>query len=192
MERKLLGKSFQKSGYTSQGLENTVPFSTGSCRKCKPDFLVEWKAPKVTKQIEVIHSVLTESLITAWQSRNGNENFLTWNSKFRWDQTDQSKRTTCGSGPLSPQAAQQRTLFIFIHSLINSKSNELPQSLGSLCFDQKISTRKEAFHLFLNRNFRNFWHDGKNPRGRSETKGLETVIIGNDTAVTLVGVGGGS
>ena len=58
------------------------------------------KAPKVTKQIEVIHSVLTESLITAWQSRNGNENFLTWNSKFRSDQTDRSKRTTCGSGPL--------------------------------------------------------------------------------------------
>ena len=36
-------------------LENAVQFSTGSCRKCKPDFLVEWKAPKVTKQIEVIH-----------------------------------------------------------------------------------------------------------------------------------------
>ena len=87
-------------------LENAVQFSTGSCRKCKPDFLVEWKAPKVTKQIEVIHSVLTESLITAWQSRNGNENFLTWNSNFRSDQTDRSKRTTCGSGPLSPQAVQ--------------------------------------------------------------------------------------
>ena len=87
-------------------LENAVQFSTGSCRKCKPDFLVEWKAPKVTKQIEMIHSVLTESLITAWQSRNGNENFLTWNNKFRSDQTDRSKRTTCGSGPLSPQAVQ--------------------------------------------------------------------------------------
>ena len=137
-------------------LENAVQFSTGSCRKCKPDFLVEWKASKVAKQIEVIHSVLTESLITAWQSRNGNENFLTWNSNFRSDQTDRSKRTTCGSGPLWPQAAQEQILFIFIHSLINSKSNELPQSVGSLCFDQKISTWKEAFNLLLNRNFRNF------------------------------------
>ena len=81
-------------------LENAVQFSTGSCRKCKPDFLVERKAPKVTKQIEVIHSVLTESLITDWRSRNGNKNFLTWNSKFRLDQTDRSKKTTCGSGLL--------------------------------------------------------------------------------------------
>ena len=139
-----------------QILENAMPFSTGSCQKCKPDILVEWKAPKVTKQIEVVDSVLTESLITAWQSRNGNENFLTWNNKFRSDQTDRSKRTTCGSGPLWPQVAQEQILFIFIHSLINSKSNELPQSVGSLCFDQKISTWKEAFNLLLNRNFRNF------------------------------------
>ena len=118
-----------------------------------PKISAEWKAPKVTKQIEVIHSVLTESLITAWPSGNGNKNFLTWNSKFQSDQTDGSKRTTWGSGPLWPQAAQQRTLFIFIHSVINSKSNELPQSLDSLCFDQKISTRKKAFHLFLKRKF---------------------------------------
>ena len=26
-------------------LENAVPFTTGSCRKRKPDFWVEWKAP---------------------------------------------------------------------------------------------------------------------------------------------------
>ena len=26
-------------------LGNTVPFATGSCRKFKPDVLVEWKAP---------------------------------------------------------------------------------------------------------------------------------------------------
>ena len=78
-------------------LENAVQFSTGSCRKCKPDFLVEWKAPKVTKQIEVIHSVLTESLITAWRSRNGNKNFLTCNNKFRSDQTDR-KWTTLTTG----------------------------------------------------------------------------------------------
>ena len=31
-----------------------------------------------------------------------------------------------------------RILFIFIHSLINSKSNELPQSLGYLCFYRKF------------------------------------------------------
>ena len=29
-------------------LKNTVPFATGSCRKFKVDFLVEWKAPKVS------------------------------------------------------------------------------------------------------------------------------------------------
>ena len=78
-------------------LENAVQFSPGSCRKCKSDFLVEWKAPKVTKQIEVIHSVLTESSITAWRSRNGNKNFLTWNSKFQSDQTDR-KWTTLTTG----------------------------------------------------------------------------------------------
>ena len=26
-------------------LENAVPFATGSCRKFKPQVLVEWKAP---------------------------------------------------------------------------------------------------------------------------------------------------
>ena len=94
-----------------QILENAMPFSTGSCQKCKPDILVEWKAPKVTKQIEVVDSVLTESLITAWQSRNGNENFLTWNNKFRSDQTDRSKRkwTTLTTG--SP-----RTDFVYFHT----------------------------------------------------------------------------
>ena len=78
--------------------------------------------------------------------------------------------------------------FVYFHTFsYKFEVQQTPQSLGSLCFDQKISTGKEAFLLFLNRNFRNFWHDGKNPRGRSETKGLETVIIGNDTAVTLMG-----
>ena len=129
-------------------LENAVQFSTGSCRKCKPDFLVEWKAPKVTKQIEVIHSVLTESLITAWQSRNGNENFLTWNNKFRADQTDRSKRTTCGSGPLWPQAAQQCTLFIFTHSLINSKSNKLHRVWAACALTRKFPhERKHSIYF---------------------------------------------
>ena len=111
---------------------------------------------------------------TAWQSRNGNKNFLTWNKKFRSDQTDRSKRTTCGSGPLWPQAAQEQILFIFIHSLINSKSNELPQSVGSLCFDQKISTWKEATEIS-----ETFSTMERNPTSRSKTRGLETVILGN-------------
>ena len=29
-------------------LKNAVPFATGSCRKFKPDFLVEWKAPRTS------------------------------------------------------------------------------------------------------------------------------------------------
>ena len=40
--------------------------------------------------------VLTRILITAWQSRAGNENFWKRNSKFRSDQKDPSKKTTSG------------------------------------------------------------------------------------------------
>ena len=32
-------------------LENAVPFAPGSCRKFKPDVLVEWKAPPVSSAI---------------------------------------------------------------------------------------------------------------------------------------------
>ena len=48
MERKLPEKNF-RVGYRFSSfleiLENAVPFSTGSCRKFKPDVLVEWKVP---------------------------------------------------------------------------------------------------------------------------------------------------
>lgn len=30
-------------------------------------------------------------------------------------------------------------------------------------FERKISPRTEAFHFFLHRNIRNFWHNGKHP-----------------------------
>ena len=53
-ERKLLGKNFRKFGYTharlspfQEILENAVPFATGSCRKFKPDVLIEWKEPLI-------------------------------------------------------------------------------------------------------------------------------------------------
>ena len=45
-------KFFKKLGITREvvllfgNFENVVPFATGSCRKFKPDVLVEWKAPK--------------------------------------------------------------------------------------------------------------------------------------------------
>ena len=48
MERKLPEKNFLV-GYRFSSfleiLENAVPFATGSCRKFKPDVLVEWKVP---------------------------------------------------------------------------------------------------------------------------------------------------
>ena len=48
MERKLSEKNF-RVGYRFSSfleiLENAVPFATGSCRKFKPDVLVEWKVP---------------------------------------------------------------------------------------------------------------------------------------------------
>ena len=48
MERKLPEKNFLV-GYRFSSfleiLENSVPFATGSCRKFKPDVLVEWKVP---------------------------------------------------------------------------------------------------------------------------------------------------
>ena len=90
-------------------LKNVVPFSTASCRKFKPDFLVEWKARKFSSQIQAINSVLTESSSTAWQSRNGNENFLTWNGQFRSNQTNRSNRTTLSTG--SPMK-----YFIYFHT----------------------------------------------------------------------------
>ena len=79
--------------------------------------------------------------------------------------------------------------FVYFHTFsYKFEVQQTPQSLGILCFDQKISTRKEAFHLFLNRNFRNFWHDGKNPTSRSEKKGdWKQLSSEMDTAVTLVG-----
>ena len=52
MERKFPGKKVSKiSVYLVRLssflgiLEKAVPFATGSCRKFKPDILVEWKAP---------------------------------------------------------------------------------------------------------------------------------------------------
>ena len=40
-------------------------------------------------------------------------------------------------------------------------------------FDRKISTRAEAFHLFLgvDQKFRKFWHNGKQPTLQSLVKG---------------------
>ena len=54
MERKLPGKNFPNLGiprevvFFWESLENAVPFATGSCRKFKPDVLVEWKAPRTS------------------------------------------------------------------------------------------------------------------------------------------------
>ena len=54
MERKLPGKNFPNLGIPREVvifweiLENVVPFATGSCRKLKPDVLVEWKAPRTS------------------------------------------------------------------------------------------------------------------------------------------------
>ena len=51
MERKLPEKNFLV-GYRFSSflviLENAVPFATGSCRKFKPDVLVEWKVPMIS------------------------------------------------------------------------------------------------------------------------------------------------
>ena len=45
MERKLPRRSFENLGILREEiLENAVPFATGSCRKFKPEVLVEWKA----------------------------------------------------------------------------------------------------------------------------------------------------
>ena len=42
-------------------LENTVSFATGSCRKFKPDVLVEWKAPSVSRFCWVSKNVTCKS-----------------------------------------------------------------------------------------------------------------------------------
>ena len=54
MERKLLGKKFSKILGKSREVvlflvifRNAVPFRSGSCRKFKPEILVEWKASAV-------------------------------------------------------------------------------------------------------------------------------------------------
>ena len=56
MERKLPRKistifeylaKLSSFGYFLDILENAVSFATGSCRKFKPDVLIEWKAPKI-------------------------------------------------------------------------------------------------------------------------------------------------
>ena len=46
-EKKTSEKKFPKNlGIPREEiLENAVPFATGSCRKFKPEVLVEWKAP---------------------------------------------------------------------------------------------------------------------------------------------------
>ena len=69
MERNLPLKIFRKFGYTSRGcpsvlevLKNTVPFTTGSCRKFKVDILVEEKAPKVSlRKLFFGHCVFSNS-----------------------------------------------------------------------------------------------------------------------------------
>ena len=53
MERKLPGKISKIFVYLAklssflEILENAVSFATGSCRKFKPEVLIEWKAPKI-------------------------------------------------------------------------------------------------------------------------------------------------
>ena len=65
MERKLPGKFFENLGIPREAVlffgnvgksslpvsqpKNAVPFATGSCRKFKPEVLVEWKAPFVNR-----------------------------------------------------------------------------------------------------------------------------------------------
>ena len=55
MERKLPVKVSENLGIPREVvlfleiLENAVPIATGSCRKFKPDVLVEWKGPKTYK-----------------------------------------------------------------------------------------------------------------------------------------------
>ena len=80
MERKFPGKFFRKFEYTSRGCplflemsenrhyrcsqpKNAVPFATGSCRKFKPEVLVEWKAPLVFLQA-VFQSLPPPRLLT--------------------------------------------------------------------------------------------------------------------------------
>ena len=46
-----------------------------------------------------------------------------------------------------------RILFIFIHFLINSKSNELPQSLGRLCSNNIQGFPKSSFLYFISLSF---------------------------------------
>ena len=62
-----------------------------------------------------------------------NENSLKWNGKFRSDDRTDRSKRTTSGGGQVDH------------------------------FDRKISPRTEAFHFFLHRNFRNFWHNGKHP-----------------------------
>ena len=150
-------------------LENAVPFSA---KNANQTFWLNGKRLKSPNKLKGSIQFWLKVWLLAWQSRNGNDNFLTCNSKFRSDQTDRSKRTTCGSGPLSPQAVPR-----------NSK-----QSWVACALTRKFPHGSEAFHLFLNRNFQNFWQNGKNPTSRSEKKGdWKQLSSEMDTAVTLMG-----
>ena len=62
-----------------------------------------------------------------------NENFLKWNGKFRSDDRTDGSKRTTSGGGQVDH------------------------------FERKISPRTEAFHFFLHRNIRNFWHNGKHP-----------------------------
>ena len=49
-------------------------------------------------------------------------------------------------------------------------------------FERKISRRTKAFHLFLDRNFRKFWHNGKHPQSyfcwrETSTQGQGTLFF---------------
>ena len=66
MERKLPGINFRKIGYTSRGCPvfgNFAPsFAPGSCRKFKPNVLVEWKALYASCQKGAWHWQSTQML----------------------------------------------------------------------------------------------------------------------------------
>ena len=72
------------------------------------------------------------------------------------------------------------------------QSNEIKTEFGQPVLwpedFHREGTRKEAFHLFLNRNFQSFWQNGENPTSRSEKTGdWKQLSSEMDTAVTLVG-----
>ena len=136
-------------------------------------FWLNGKRPKLPNKSKWSIQFWLKVWLLAWQSRNGNDNFLTCNSKFRSDQTDR-KWTTLTTG--SPT-----TYFVNSHTFsYKLEVRRTPTEFGQpVLWPENFHTEVKHSIYFSTEISKTFDKMERTLRVDQKKRGLETVIIGN-------------